>query len=72
MKVVQVIKSLGLGGAERLLVDGARVGPSIGLHHEVVSFLPHKTALVDDLRVDPHKGAADGVAAAAQGPRHHL
>ena len=50
MKVVQVIKSLGLGGAERLLVDGARVGPSIGLHHEVVSFLPHKTALVDDLR----------------------
>ena len=30
MKVLQVIKSLGLGGAERLLVDAARIGPSLG------------------------------------------
>lgn len=50
MKVLQVIKSLGLGGAERLLVDAARMGPSLGLQHEVVSFLPWKDALIPDLR----------------------
>ena len=50
MKVVQVIKSLGLGGAERLLVDAARIQRSLGMHHEVVSFLPWKDALVPDLR----------------------
>jgi L-malate glycosyltransferase len=50
MKVLHVIKSLGLGGAERLLVDGAKVGPSLGLRHEVVSFLPWKDALIPALR----------------------
>lgn len=50
MKVLHVIKSLGLGGAERLLVDGARVGPAVGLRHEVVSFLPWKDALIPDLQ----------------------
>lgn len=50
MKVLHVIKSLGLGGAERLLVDGARVGPTVGLRHEIVSFLPWKDALIPDLQ----------------------
>ncbi len=50
IKVLQVIKSLGLGGAERLLVDAARIGPKLGMRHEVVSFLPHKTALVSALQ----------------------
>jgi glycosyltransferase involved in cell wall biosynthesis len=50
MKVLHVIKSLGLGGAERLLVDAARIGPSLSMHHQVVSFLPHKTALVSALQ----------------------
>jgi len=50
MKVLQVIKSLGLGGAERLLVDGAKVGPSLGIQHEVVSFLPWKDALIPALK----------------------
>jgi glycosyltransferase involved in cell wall biosynthesis len=50
LRVVHVIKSLGLGGAERLLVDGAAVAPSLGMRHEVVSFLPWKDALLEDLR----------------------
>jgi glycosyltransferase involved in cell wall biosynthesis len=50
LRVLQVIKSLGLGGAERLLLDGAVVAPSLGMQHEVVSFLPWKDALVGDLR----------------------
>lgn len=49
MKILHVIKSLGLGGAESLLVDAARAGPGLGLRHDVVSFLPWKDALVPRL-----------------------
>jgi glycosyltransferase involved in cell wall biosynthesis len=77
LRVVHVIKSLGLGGAERLLVDGAVVAPRLGMRHEVVSFLPHKTALVEDLRVAgapvtilPRKTSAQVVASAGALARH--
>ncbi len=50
LRVLHVIKSLGLGGAESLLVDGARVAHSLGMHHDVVSFLPWKDALIPALR----------------------
>jgi glycosyltransferase involved in cell wall biosynthesis len=77
LRVVHVIKSLGLGGAERLLVDGAAIAPRLGMRHEVVSFLPHKTVLVDDLRavgaqvaVLPRTSSAAIVASVADLARH--
>jgi glycosyltransferase involved in cell wall biosynthesis len=77
LRVVHVIKSLGLGGAERLLVDGAAIAPSLGMRHEVVSFLPWKDALIGDLRaagadvtVLPRSNNAAIVAAADVLARH--
>jgi glycosyltransferase involved in cell wall biosynthesis len=77
LRVVHVIKSLGLGGAERLLVDGAAVAPQLGMRHDVVSFLPWKTALVAELRaagagvtILPRHSSAAIVASAATLARH--
>ncbi|MDP2340172.1 MAG: glycosyltransferase [Deltaproteobacteria bacterium] len=50
LRVLHVIKSLGLGGAESLLVDGARAAAALDMHHDVVSFLPWKDALIPALR----------------------
>lgn len=77
LRVVHVIKSLGLGGAERLLVDGARVAPSVGMRHEVVSFLPWKDALIPALEevgapvtVIPRRSSAAILASSGALARH--
>lgn len=50
MHVLHLIKSLGLGGAENLLVEAARHGAEAGPRLSFGYFLPHKDALVPPLR----------------------
>ena len=49
VRVLWLIKGLGPGGAERLLVSSARVGDHRGFTYEVAYVLPHKTTFVQDL-----------------------
>lgn len=55
-RVLSLIKGLGPGGAERLLVSAAQVRDRAAFDHEVAYLLPHKDHLVPEL-------AAAGVAA---------
>ena len=50
MHVLHLIKSLGLGGAENLLLEAARHGSPSGTRLSFGYFLPHKDALVPPLR----------------------
>ena len=54
MRVLWLIKGLGAGGAERLLVSAARVGDHERFRYEAAYVVAHKDALVGDL-------AANGV-----------
>jgi glycosyltransferase involved in cell wall biosynthesis len=49
VRVLWLIKGLGTGGAERLLVSAARVGDHDKFRYEVAYVLAHKDALVPDL-----------------------
>lgn len=49
-KVLHVIKGLGRGGAEQLLVSAAPYGDASRFEYEVAYVLPHKDALVSALR----------------------
>jgi glycosyltransferase involved in cell wall biosynthesis len=48
-RVLLLIKGLGAGGAERLLVSSARLGDGSKFTYEVAYLLPHKDALVKEL-----------------------
>jgi L-malate glycosyltransferase len=50
IRVLHLIKSLGRGGAETLLVEAARLADPAGLVHRVGYFLPWKDQLVPALR----------------------
>ncbi|QNN52185.1 glycosyltransferase [Nocardioides mesophilus] len=52
VRVLWLIKGLGAGGAERLLVSAARVGDHERFRYEAAYVLPHKTALVADLEAN--------------------
>ncbi len=64
-RVLLLIKGLGRGGAERLLVSSARLGDGSRFAYEVAYLLPHKDALVkelDDAGIAVHcLGGASGV-----------
>ena len=49
VRVLHVVKGLGPGGAERLLVSVAEVADPRAVHHEVAFLLPWKDHLVGDL-----------------------
>ncbi|HXK17609.1 MAG TPA: glycosyltransferase [Polyangiaceae bacterium] len=49
LRVFQLIKSLGRGGAEMLLADGPRLSDPALIEYRFGYFLPHKNALVPEL-----------------------
>ena len=65
MRVLLLIKGLGPGGAERLLVLSARFRRPERVVYEVAYLLPWKNALVDEL-------AAEGVSSSCLGARNSL
>ena len=64
MRVLHVVKGLGPGGAERLLVSMAAVADPTAVHHEVAYLLDWKQHLVPELEAlgvpDPPAGRARG------------
>ena len=54
IKVLHLIKSLGRGGAETLLVETLKKHDATAFEFHFIYFLPWKNQLVDDLKKNHH------------------